>query len=67
MSLVHSLVEDKYEVNITPEWLKDENEWDLPVTERETYMSEDGTVIVVGDLHQGIINRFYDDADQFSI
>ena len=57
--------EDKYEVNIVPEWLRDEAAWDLPVTERETFMSQDGTVIVVGDLHEGIIDRFVDEVSSF--
>ena len=48
----------KYEVDITPEWIDDEEDWEIPVTPRETYMDQDGTTIIVGDLHEGISAQF---------
>lgn len=51
---------DQYEVRITPQWIDDEDDWEIPVNRRETSMQEDGTMIVVGNLHEGISTRFAD-------
>ena len=57
--------DDEYEVSITPEWIENENEWNIPVEPKETFMAEDGTFILVGDLHDSIATRFDDDAESF--
>ena len=56
---------DEYEVTITPEWVDDENDWEIPVSEKPTSMIEDGTTIVVGDLHPGIASRLEEDRESF--
>ena len=33
---------DQYEVSITPEWINDEDDWEIPVEEKDTSMKEDG-------------------------
>ena len=56
---------DQYEVNITPDWLRRQNAWSLPVTEKATRMPEDGTTIIIGDLYEGIATRFGDESEDF--
>lgn len=56
---------DAYDVDIEPEWTDDENRWRIPVHPAKERMREDGTTIVVGDLHPGISNRFGEDAAAF--
>ena len=55
----------EYEVSITPEWIEDENDWNIPVGPKDTSMSEDGTTIVVGSLHEGAKFHFDANADAF--
>ncbi len=57
--------EHKYEVDITPEWIDNEEDWDIPVNPRQTFMSQDGTTIVVGDLYEGISTQFSEDSESF--
>ena len=57
--------DDEYEVSITPQWIGNENEWNIPVEPKETFMDEDGTFILIGDLHDGIATRFDDEAKSF--
>lgn len=56
---------DEYEVSITPEWVDNEDDWQIPVHEKSTSMQEDGTTIVVGDLHPGIVSRLGEDRESF--
>ena len=56
---------DEYEVSITPEWIDNEDDWNIPVERKSTLMDEDGTTILIGDLHEGILNRFQDEKDLF--
>ena len=56
---------DEYEVSITPEWVDDEDDWEIPVASKATSMDEDGTTIIVGDLHEGIASRFEEDKESF--
>lgn len=50
---------DNYEVPITANWMKDEDEWSLPVTSMlQNMMTEDGTKITIHHLHKGIRDRF---------
>ena len=56
---------DEYEVSITPEWVDDEDDWNIPVAPKDTSMDEDGTTIIVGDLHEGIAARFEEDKESF--
>ena len=55
---------DRYEVEILPEWLEDESDWDIPVRPG-TKQEEDGTTLYVTDLHDGVQKRFSDDATSF--
>ena len=56
---------DVYDVDPEPEWTDDENTWRIPVHPAKQRRAEDGTTIVVGDLHAGISNRFGKDAVAF--
>ena len=55
-----------YEIEITPEWIKDEKEWHIPVTVAKRTMKEDGTTIYVGNLRSGIDTRFDENSESFS-
>lgn len=57
--------EDQYEVEISPEWLVDESNWNLEVNSARKPMKEDGTTIVVGDLNPGITEQFSESAQKF--
>lgn len=56
----------RYEVDITPQWIDDDNDWDIPVTAAKTSRAEDGTTIVVGELYKSIAQRFSQDARAFT-
>ncbi len=56
---------DAYEVEIKPDWIDDEQKWEIPVRAARKSMSEDGTTIVIGDLYPGIADRFAEDARAF--
>jgi hypothetical protein len=56
---------DAYDVDIEPEWTANEKLWEIPVHASKQKMKEDGTTIVVGNLHPGISNRFGEDAAAF--
>lgn len=58
--------EDCYEVEITPEWIEQSDNWKLPVFESSQPDKEDGTKIVINELHQGIATRFGEDKEDFS-
>ena len=49
---------DCYEVEITPEWIEQSDNWELPVFESSQPDKEDGTTIVIDELHHGIATRF---------
>ena len=57
---------DRYEVSITPEWIEDQNNWSLPVSEpSDSDREDDGTTIVIGELNKNIIEHFDDDKENF--
>ena len=58
--------EDQYEVEITPGWIANESEWEIPVREADISANNDGTTIVVGDLYEGISKTFGERAKSFS-
>ena len=58
--------EDCYEVEITPEWIGQSDNWKLPVSESSQPDKEDGTTIVVGELNRGISGRFGEDKADFT-
>jgi hypothetical protein len=55
-----------YDVEITPKWVRDEEDWDIPVKPTKKSMREDGTQIVIGKLHPGVAAVFSDDAKAFT-
>ena len=57
--------DNRYEVEIKPEWIADEEEWKIPVHPAKKLMKEDGTTILVGDLYPGVAKRFSDDSKAF--
>ena len=56
---------DAYDVEIDPKWTDDESEWHIPVTPAKKLQPEEGTTIYIGDLYDGIANRFSEDAKSF--
>jgi hypothetical protein len=54
-----------YDVDINPQWTDDENDWKIPVTPAKKLEPEDGTTIYVGELYEGIANRFSEDSRAF--
>ena len=58
--------EDEYEVEITPDWIQDQDAWDIPVREASISNEYDGTTIVVGDLYAGIAKTFSERAKSFT-
>lgn len=55
-----------YDVEIEPNWIDDEADWSLPVKEAKRTMPEDGTTILIGDLHDGISAQFDQGAFAFT-
>ena len=50
---------DCYEVKITPEWIAEPDNWDLPVEFKSPGSEKNGeTTIVIGELNEGIAIRF---------
>lgn len=49
---------DEYEVEITPEWLKDEDAWDIAVSNRKAGTDAAGTRLSVTDIHEGVSKTF---------
>lgn len=58
---------DRYEVEITPKWIEDQNDWYLPVSESsDSDMGNDGTTIVIGELNENITKQLDDDKENFT-
>lgn len=58
---------DQYEIEISPNWIEDQNDWDLPVSHISNFGGqEDGTEIVVGDLNPNIVEQFSDSNQVFA-
>ena len=55
-----------YEVEIPPEWIRNDKDWWIPVRSATESMKEDGTTILVGKLLPGIAARFSEDAEVFT-
>jgi hypothetical protein len=54
-----------YEVEMTPDWMRDEKDWRIPVKAASKTMDEDGTTIIIGKLYSAIAKRFKDDSLAF--
>ena len=57
---------DCYDVDITPEWIADPTDWNLPVSESSQPENEDGTTIVIGELNRDIAIHFGEDKKNFT-
>ncbi|MCC6345676.1 MAG: ATP-binding protein [Nitrospirales bacterium] len=57
--------EHRYTLNISPEWLGDDNDWEMPVRESEAVMPEDGTIISIDRLNENIATYFGAGSDAF--
>lgn len=55
-----------YDVEITSSWVRDEDDWQIPVKAAKKSMPEDGTQIVIGELHPGVAALFSEDAKAFT-
>ena len=50
--------DNNYEVNISPDWINSEVDWNLTVKEGSEGMSNDGTIIIVENLYPEISEHF---------
>jgi len=57
--------DNKYDVEFTPDWIADEQQWKLPVQASKKSFKEDGTTVVVGELNPAISKRFGEDEKSF--
>ncbi len=55
-----------YDVNITVDWVRNQSEWDIPVTKSTKKLSCDGTVVTIGNLHKSISSKFGGDRQAFT-
>lgn len=56
---------DEYEIEITPEWLDDEQQWNLPLRAASHPLKEAGTTILISELYDGISKTFGDGGAAF--
>ena len=57
--------EDQYEVEISPDWISDESNWEIPVRNASKALDSAGTEIVVGELYRGISKTFDEGFEAF--
>ena len=55
-----------YKVEITPEWIAEQDRWDLPISESFQPDEKDGTEIVIRELNEGIATRLRDGKEDFT-
>ena len=55
-----------YDVEITPKWIGDEDDWAIPVKATTKTMREDGTEILIGALRPGVASVFSEDSKAFT-
>jgi hypothetical protein len=59
-------VNDSYHVEITPNWLKDDNNWNLElVQDGVNHLEQNGTKILVQQLHENIKSQFNESESDF--
>jgi len=61
----HTLIQtqhrkDAYDVEISPQWLDDEDNWTIPAHPSRSAMEEDGTTIIISELNIGVARSFQD-------
>ena len=54
-----------YDVDISPTWTDDEDNWKIPVKSSNKSRPEDGTTVHIGELYEGIADRFSQDSLAF--
>lgn len=57
----------RYEVEIGPSWLEDEDQWLFPVQPLRRSMPRDGTTIAIGDLNPTVGDSFGPDSATFKL
>ena len=65
-SILTQSKDDGYEVKITPDWIKNSDKWDLPVSESSQRKKEDGTTIAISKLNGGIATRLGENREDFT-
>lgn len=59
--------QDRYEVEITPDWIADQKNWSLPVHAASRHdRNDDGTTIVVDELNENIAEQFTSELEDFT-
>ena len=58
--------EDQYEIKITPEWLDNQDEWKIDVSNHKSGTNNVGTSILINDIHKNIAHMFGEDKESFS-
>lgn len=57
-SVYSSTESESFLVSISPDWLLRDGDWDLPLEHVASSMGEQGTIIEIKDLREGIVKRF---------
>lgn len=57
-AIISQTENDAFEVTISPSWLSDDSNWDLPFTEIPRRLGENGTIIEVKNLYESISEEF---------
>lgn len=57
--------DDCYYVEIPPEWLDDDEDWNLVIEDHEGVLDSDGTYIVIRELHDNIKRQFDEESTNF--
>jgi hypothetical protein len=64
--LIETQAEDgAYDVLITPDWIKDEDNWYLPFKETKKVKGENGTHVYISELDPGVYSKFVDEKESF--
>lgn len=64
-SVITKSQDDEYCVKISPGWMKDEQNWRIPIRNTDTGLNWDGTKISITHLHDGIRTTFDEIKDAF--
>ena len=65
-SIVTRTKADCYEVMITPDWISQPDNWELPVSESSTRQEQCGTTIAISELNKGIAIHFDENEKEFT-
>ncbi|MDD4736282.1 MAG: ATP-binding protein [Kiritimatiellae bacterium] len=56
---------DSYDVEISPEWIADQEMWRIPTKKSAKRMKNDGTTIIISELNDGVATAFGKNRESF--